>query len=136
MCGCACKKRQNNTIVSGLYRFRVHCAKLKKNNNSDNKLGLVLRNASIVILVLVKFNSQICSPAVTVFLTSCAPLRCGGSIQRRLLLLVLPALSATLTGGRLARQRVSSREPRVDGGWCRSSDHHRSQRVAELQDKG
>lgn len=51
MCGCACKKRQNNTIFSGLYCFRVHCAKLEKNNNSDNKLDLVIRNASIVILV-------------------------------------------------------------------------------------
>lgn len=31
MCECACKKkRQNNTIFSGLYCFRVHCAKLEK----------------------------------------------------------------------------------------------------------
>lgn len=50
---CACKKGKTPiTIFSGLYRFKVHCAKLeKKNNNSDNKLDLVIRNASIVILV-------------------------------------------------------------------------------------
>lgn len=49
MCECVCKKK--NTIFSGLYCFTVHCAKLEKNNNSDNKLDLVIRNASIVILV-------------------------------------------------------------------------------------
>lgn len=63
------------------------CKTGKKNNNSDNKMDLVIRNLGRRSCVLVKLNSLICSPAVT----SCGPLRCGGSIQHRLLLLVLPA---------------------------------------------
>lgn len=98
------KKRFNNTIFSGLYRFRVHCAKLgKKNNNSDNKMDLVIRNLGRRSCVLLKLNSQICSPAVT----SCGPRRCGGSIQHRLLLLVLPAHINRCPAG--ATQRAAGR---------------------------
>lgn len=113
VCVCVCKKkRQSNTIFSGLYCFRVHCAKLEKNNNSDNKLDLVIRNASICpSCVLVKFNLQVCGSAAqpwVVFLTSCGPPRCSGSIPGLHLLRVLAThLPATLAGGLLAG--VSSR---------------------------
>lgn len=81
--------------------------KTGKNNNSDNKLDLVIRDASIVVLVC--WSTFISRCAAKPRVVSPIPWRYGGSI-RLLLLIRATQLSTAEPAG-----QTKSIEPRVDG---------------------
>lgn len=112
--------------------------KTGKNNNSDNKLALVLRDASIVVLVcwstfISRFAAKlrVVSPLPGLLRDAADQSDAGfSSSSSSPLSCPSPELGACWPD-----REYRAGEPRVDGGRCHSSDHRCTLGVAELQHK-
>lgn len=112
--------------------------KTGKNNNSDNKLALVLRDASIVVLAcwstfISRFAAKlrVVSPLPGLLRDAADQSDAGfSSSSSSPLSCPPPELEACWPD-----REYRAGEPRVDGGRCHSSDHRCTQGVADLKTK-